>query len=63
MVKEEITKRHYFSEEEIKQLLQLPEGCTIERIEQIDDIQIREDSKLKDYKAIITTIENIDLEE
>jgi len=63
MVKEEITKRHYFSEDEIKQLLQLPEGCTIERIEQIDDIQIREDSKLKDYKAIITTIENIDLEE
>jgi len=63
MVKEEITKRHYFSEEEIKHLLQLPEGCTIERIEQIDDIQIREDSNLKDYKAIITTIENIDLEE
>jgi len=63
MVKEEITKRHYFSEEEIRKLLQLPEGCTIERIEQIDDIQIREDSSLKDYKAIITTIENIDLEE
>ena len=63
MVKEEITKRHYFSEEEIKQLLQLPEGCTIERIEQIDDIQIREDSNLKDFKCIVTTIQNIDLNE
>jgi len=63
MVKEEITKRHYFSEEEIKQLLQLPEGCTIERVEEVTEFQIREDSKLKDYKAIITTLESIDLEE
>jgi len=63
MVKEEITKRHYFSEEEIRKLLQLPEECIIERIEQIDDIQIREDSSLKDYKCIVTTIQNIDLNE
>lgn len=63
MVKEEITKRHYFSEEEIKKLLQLPEECEIERIEEITEMLIREDAKLKDYKCIVTTLEKIDLEE
>jgi len=63
MVKEEITKRHYFSEDELKQLLQLPLDSEIERIEEIGELQIRENSELKDFKCVVTTLENIDLNE
>ena len=63
MVKEEITKRHYFNEEEIKKLLQLPEDCTIERIEQPSDYNKQDDVKLKDFVCIVTTLQNIDLDE
>jgi len=63
VVKEEITKRHYFTEEEIKHLLQLPEGCTIELVSQPTPYDIEGDSKMKDYKCIVTTLETIDLEE
>ncbi len=63
MVKEEITKRHYFTEEEVKKLLQLPDECTIERIEQPSDFAMKDDIKLKDFICIVTTLENIDLEE
>ena len=63
VVKEEITKRHYFTEEEVKQLLQLPEGCVIERIEQPTDFDKKETHDLKDFICIVTTLENINLNE
>jgi len=64
MVKEEITKRHYFTSEEVIKLLQLPEECTIERIEQPSDFDKQENPKdLKDFICIVTTLENVDLNE
>jgi len=63
MVKEEITKRHYFTSEEIIKLLQLPEECTIERIEQPSDFDKGENRDLKDFVCIVTTLENVDLNE
>jgi len=61
MVREEITKRHYFTEEELVFLLQLPEKCTLERIAEIGPLDIDTDQELKNYKVIVTTIETVEL--
>jgi len=61
MVKEEITKRHYFSEEELITLLQLPEKSTVENVSSIGQYELEHHPDLKEYKVVVTTLETVDL--
>ena len=58
MVKEVITKRHYYSNEEVKKAFNLMGD--IESITGITDYQKQSDSDIKDFNVVITTLQTVE---
>jgi len=60
MVSENITRQYNFTFKEFEKLISVK--GTIDRVEPITEYQRQNDSKLKEFDVIVTTIENIEPE-
>jgi len=60
MVSENITRQYNFTFKELEELIDVK--GSIDRVEPVTEYQRQNDSKLKEFDVIVTTIENIEPE-